>query len=308
MVDTSTLPRLKAPVAPYQLAHARGWMPLQATGVPEFLEAHPTWDGRGVLIGILDGGIDVGVAGFESTTAGAPKVLDLRDFSTEGRIELTVLAPEGDSVRVGEARLGGFSRMRSLDADGPWYGGVLRERALGSAPASDLDGNGRSTDEMALVVVRATDGWVLFADTDRNGSLAGEQGIRDYATGRETLGWHVPGRRPPLAVAANFAGPPESPRLSLFFDTGGHGTHVAGIAAAKGIGGVPGFTGVAPGAQLIGLKIARNDFGGITTTGSVIRAMDYVIRFARSRGMPLVLNMSYGVGNEREGDAALDRL
>jgi subtilisin family serine protease len=283
-------------------------MALSSTGVPEFLAANPTWDGRGVLIGILDGGVDVGAAGFESTSVGTPKVLDLRDFSGEGRVSLSPLVPRGDSVEVGGSVLGGFGRVRGLDADGPWFGGVLGERRLGDAPASDVNANGRTDDLLPLVVVRASDGWVLFADTDGDGSLSGERGVRDYLVGRETLGWRSRGAASPLAVAANFSGGAASPVLDLSFDTGGHGTHVAGIAAGRGVGKVPGFNGVAPGAQLLGLKIARNDFGGITTSGSVVRAIDYAIRFARGRGLPLVLNMSYGVGNEREGAARLDAL
>jgi subtilisin family serine protease len=283
-------------------------MALASTGVPDFLAANPTWDGRGVLIGILDGGIDAGAAGLESTSTGAPKVVDLRDFSGEGRIRLMPLVPRGDSVQIGETVLGGFGRVRALDADGPWFGGVISERRLGDPPASDINGNGRNDEMVPLVVARASDGWVLFGDTDGDGSLAGERSVRDYLVGRETLGWRPPGRPSPLAVAANFSGAGAMPVLDLFFDTGGHGTHVAGIAAGYRIGKVSGFNGVAPGAQLLGLKIARNDFGGITTSGSVIRAIDYAIRFARERGFPLVLNMSYGVGNEREGAARLDIL
>ena len=59
-------------------------MPLAATGVTDFLALHPEWDGRGVLIGILDSGIDAGVPGLQRTPNGSPKLLDLRDFSDEG--------------------------------------------------------------------------------------------------------------------------------------------------------------------------------------------------------------------------------
>ena len=37
-------------VAPPESAYAHGWMPLASTGVDRFLRAHPTYDGRGVLI------------------------------------------------------------------------------------------------------------------------------------------------------------------------------------------------------------------------------------------------------------------
>ena len=155
-------------------------------------------------------------------------------------------------------------------------------------------------------MVRATDGWVLLADTDGDGSLAGERPVHDYLVGRESFGWAPKGGRPRVNLAANFPRTAPAPRLDLFFDTGGHGTHVAGIAAGHDIYGVAGFDGVAPGAQLLGLKIANSAQGGISTTGSMLRALDYAIEFAASRRLPLVLNLSFGVGNEIEGKARID--
>src|SRR5262249_38761299 len=66
-------------VAPPQVAYAHGWMPLASTGVDRFLRANPDYDGRGVLIGILDTGIDPTIAGLGTTTTGSPKMLDNRD-------------------------------------------------------------------------------------------------------------------------------------------------------------------------------------------------------------------------------------
>jgi subtilisin family serine protease len=298
----------RQPAAPPALALLRGWMPLAATGVPGFLAAHPTWDGRGVLIAILDSGVDPGAAGLDSTSAGRAKLLDLRNFSSEGRIELAPVVPEGDAVPLGGRRVSGFGRMRALAAAGPWFAGIVRERLLGEAPAADLNDNGVDSDSLVLVVGRASDGWVLLADTDGDGSLANEHPVHDYLVARETFGWHRPGATPPLRLAANFTEAAHGPELELVFDTEAHGTHVAGIAAAHGIGGIAGFDGVAPGAQLLGLKISRNDFGGLTTTGSVLAALDYAVRFAAGRRLPLVVNMSFGVGNEREGAARLDAL
>jgi subtilisin family serine protease len=283
-------------------------MPLLATGVPAFLSAHPTWDGRGVLIAILDSGVDPGVPGLDSTSTGRPKLLDVRDFSGEGRVELTPIVPQGDAVVVMGQRLTGFGRMRALAASGPWYGGALRERLLGLPPASDLNDNGLDSDTLAVVVGKASDGWLLFADTDGDGSFANERPVHDYLMARERFGWHRPGGAPLLTLAANVSESARGLELALVFDTEAHGTHVAGIAAGHGIGAVAGFDGVAPGAQLLGLKISRNDFGGLTTSGSVLAALDYALRFAAARRLPLVVNMSFGVGNEREGTARLDGL
>ena len=295
------------PSVPPDSAYRRGLMPLRSTGIIPFLRGNPAYDGRGVLIGILDSGIDAGVDGLAVTTTGRQKILDLRDFSGEGAIPLSQLRPEGDTVMVDGVRLAGFRRVLAFNVAGPYYGGILREIPLGNAPAADVDGNGRVGDSLAIVVTRASDGWVIFVDTDRDGSLATERPIHDYLVGHETFGWARPGHKAPLSVAANLSEDDGRPRLDLFFDTSGHGTHVSGIAAGYNIYGVKGFNGVAPGAQLLGLKIANNAQGGISTTGSMLRAMDYAIRFAAERRLPLVLNMSFGVGNEIEGTARMDR-
>jgi tripeptidyl-peptidase-2 len=297
------------PVAPPAQAYQLGWMPLASTNVPAFRTIHPSWDGRGVLIAILDGGVDP-VPGLDRQPDGSGKILDIRDFSGEGRVTLQPVEVAGDLVQVGSAVLRGAGRLRGLHTGGPIYGGVLAEYALGELPAADLNGNGVLGDTLAVVVVRLADGWAVLADTDGDGSLATERPVGDFAQGHRTLGWWTGNGSPPTAVAVNFtgAGTEGPPLLDLVFDTSGHGTHVAGIAAGYRMYGVDGFNGVAPGAGLLALKIANDARGGITVTGSIIRAMDYAIRFAAGRSMPLVINLSYGVGNEEEGRARIDGL
>lgn len=298
------------PVAPPAFARDNGLMPLDATRVTEHARLHPAADGRGVIIGILDSGIDLSTAGLATSSTGDAKVLDLRDFSGEGRVTLLPVTPDGDLVQVGSARLAGFGRVRALNSAGPWYAGALAELPLGEMPGADLDGNGTNTDSLLVIVTRATDGWVLLADTDRDGSLADENPVRDYLAGREIFGWRQGSAPTPITMAVNFADGPAGgpPVLDLFFDQSSHGTHVAAIAAGHAMFGERGFDGVAPGALLLGLKISNNAHGGISVTGSKLRAMDYAIRFARQRNQPLVLNLSFGVGNEAEGQARIDAI
>jgi len=293
------------PVVPPAAAFMAGFMPLRSTGVEAFRVAQPTYDGRGVLIAILDSGIDPGTPGLITTSTGAPKLLDLRDFSREGRVPLAAVAPGADgTVTVGGRRLLGARRVARVTTTTVWYGGAFRELPLGPSPAGDVNGNGTNTDEFPLVVVRATDGWAVFIDTNLNGSLEDEMPLHDYRQGRETIAL---GRRP-ITLAANLSDVAGAPVLDLVFDTSGHGTHVGAIAAGHNLFNVSGFHGVAPGAQLIGLKIANDARGGVSVHGSILRAMEYAVRFAQQRAMPVVLNLSFGVGNEREGSATIDSL
>ncbi len=295
-----------SPAVPPREAAARGLMPLGATGVPAFARTWPTRDGRGVLIGILDSGIDPSIPGLAGD-----RLVDVRDFSGEGDVALASVRLSGDTVFTSEAALLGAGRLRALNATGEYFAGVLRERTLGRRPAADVNGNGRAGDALVVLVTRSPDGWVLFADTNGDGTLADERPVRDYAVSRESFGWHSGPESSPLGIAVTFAPPPRPgapPGLTLVFDTSGHGTHVAGIAAGRSMYGVPGFDGVAPGADLLGLKIANNAHGGISTTGSMRKAMAWAIEVAERRRQPLVLNLSFGIGNEIEGSAVIDHL
>lgn len=281
----------RQPLLPPQAARLLDLLPRRSVGAEQFIAAHPTFDGRGVLVAILDSGIDAGVPGLRTTTDGLPKLLDLRDFSREGRIALQPVVADRDVLLIGDHAVSGAGRLRSLTT-GRFYAGVLRERALGAMPAADVNGDGDRDDTLPLVVARASDGWFLIADTDGDGSVADEEPVRDFAHAGDTFAFG------PLTMAANFADAGNAPVLDLYFDTSGHGTHVAGIAAGHNLFGVDGFDGIAPGAQVLGLKIANNARGGISVTGSMVRAIQYAAEYAARRQQPLVINLSFGIGNE----------
>src|SRR3989449_4705294 len=70
-----------------------------------------------------------------------------------------------------------------------------------------------------VIVVKATDGWVAFLDTNLNGSFEDEMPLHDYRQGRETISLGTK----PITLAANFDEVNGAPVLDFFFDTGGHG-------------------------------------------------------------------------------------
>ena len=308
--DEEPAPRPTQPLLPARAAQLAGLMPLRSTGVEAFVAEDSTYDGRGVLIGILDSGLDLGLPGLATTTTGERKVLDVRDFSGEGHVELEEITVAGDTVSFGGTTLTGFGRVASY-ATPPFYAGLFRELPLGDVPAADVNGNGTNTDELPVFVVRTPTAWGVVTDTDGDGRLDDEVPTHDFAIAAETFtygrkdGDHDGG---PITIAVNLEERDGRPALTLFFDNSAHGSHVAGIAAGHNMFGVDGFNGVAPGAKLISLKIANNARGGLSVTGSMLRAMNYAADFAQQRGLPLILNMSFGVGNEVEGHAAIDSL
>ena len=290
-------------------AFARGMMPLASTGIPRFAADHPKWDGRGVLIAIMDSGIDPSIPGLVATSDDLPKILDLRDFSNEGRVNLQRASRRGDTLFVGARHVLGAYRVAALSVEPQVWGGILAELPLGRGPAADLNGNGIVGDTLLVVVTKTPSGWALLTDTNANGSLDDERPVHDFLLAHEFFGWHPPAPAlAPVHIAANIADSSGVPVLDLYFDTSSHGSHVSGIAAGHDIYGVPGFDGVAPGAKIIGLKIANDAHKGVSVTGSMVRALDYAIRFATERAMPLVVNLSFGVGNEVEGTARIDAI
>ena len=63
-------------------------------------------------------------------------------------------------------------------------------------------------------------------------------------------------------------------KLEMAYDDYGHGTHVAGIIAGAGVKSEGRFTGVAPGANIVALKVL--DSRGSGSTSSVLAALDWV--------------------------------
>ncbi len=77
-------------------------------------------------------------------------------------------------------------------------------------------------------------------------------------------------------------------------DLSGHGTHVAGIAAGNGRASGGRLRGVASEASLLIVKLGTPSESDFPRTTQVMTGVDFAVRFALERNLPLVINLSFG--------------
>lgn len=289
------------------------------TGVARFQAQQPTYDGRGVVIAVLDTGVDMGAAGLTGLPQGGVKVVDCRDFTGEGDIhwEPARLVPgKGKDEKLMDAKGRSLTQFRDKVKDAlnqNFQIAFIEEAAFSDTAVKDLNGDGDTKDAFGVLVHLLKDEktgdayYAALVDLNGDGNLSDGAVITDYRRRHETC--HLQGKaggRRNLTLACNFF--PAENRLSLHFDAQGHGTHVAGIAAGFQIHGQKGYHGMAPGAQVLSLKIGFNGYaGGATVTESVKQALDFGAAYAKDHDVPVVFNMSYGIMAEQDDQSAIDQ-
>ncbi len=89
-------------------------------------------------------------------------------------------------------------------------------------------------------------------------------------------------------------------------DVSGHGTAVAGIAAASGGNGF--YQGVAPESDLLIVKLGDASGSGFPKTTEIMRAVTYAVKKGIERKQPLVINLSFGnTYGSHDGTSLLER-
>lgn len=310
-IDTTTK-TVTPSTSPKRGATNSNWsfLSLDACGIETYLRQHPTYDGRGTIIAILDDGVDPGIAGLLETSEGKKKIIDVQDFAGSGDLYWEQADRDGDRLNFkGKAVLSGLDKQNIRAYDGKYFFANLSEHRFQNG-LGDLNFNDSKDDNFGVVIFQdAKDHWMAIVDGDGDGSIADEKILSNYKEFQDVFHFRAAkdmddndGRF--LTGAVNIF--PDEHRINIYFADGGHGTHVAGIAGGNRIDGQTGFNGVAPGAQMIALKFADNTMDGVTVTGSMKRAYEYVIKIAQETGKPVIVNMSFGVGSELEGRSIMD--
>ena len=293
------------------------FLALGPTGVAEFHKTYPKYDGRGTIVFVLDTGIDMGIAGLTKTTTGKVKVIDVQDFTGEGDISFYPADVENDDSLyyfINEEhgfKVNGADKLLLKAVDDNYFIGDLPEKLWMNSGSNvkDVNNNGKTDDNFYFVTFKTEkDGkqfWVIYVDTNNNGDLSDETPLQNYKNNYDTFHFTTKDGLPPFTIAVNIF--PKEKRVSFFFDDGGHGTNCAGIATGNRIGD-DNFYGVAPGANLIGLKLGNNNLaGGATVTESMKKAFDYYAAYAEKTDKPVIANMSFGIGSEIEGRSEIEK-
>ncbi|XLS95663.1 hypothetical protein HN51_071671, partial [Arachis hypogaea] len=97
-------------------------MPKKEIAVDRFLQDHPNYDGRGVLIAIFDSGVDPAAAGLQVTSDGKPKILDVIDCSGSGDVDTSkVVKADADGCICGASGASLIINTSWKNPSGEWH-------------------------------------------------------------------------------------------------------------------------------------------------------------------------------------------
>jgi len=263
-------------------------VPAEEIGARTFVKDHPSYDGRGVVVAVLDTGVELDHPMLTQTPTGEPKLINANDFSGEGRLELTPQTKD-ESGQLLTAT--GTYLAKSVIGTETQFGIYPGESLKYSEDIAPLD-----TYVDVGVISYLVDGKrAVRVDTNNDKSFDDEVELFNFKDGRKITKL---GAKRLLTIAANVSD--DGREVVLHFDDGSHGTHVAGIAAGFDPNGLQ---GVAPGAQVISAKIGDNRLsGGSTTTASMALAIDWAVKQKAD-----VINLSYGIrAGANLGKSAID--
>ena len=286
------------------------FMPTRETGSIAFKRQHPTWDGRGTTIGILDSGVDLAHPALQTTSTGERKIVDTftatSPYEGDGtwRAMLTQVTPKDGTftaagstwkAAAGTYRFNRFSESTTAVAGGEVLGDVNRDRDTTDVwgvlydPATndivvDVDMDKDFTDE----VVRRP-----YGERGQVGTFGSDDPVTDVV---EAMPFTVDFKED--VSLAPYGMPGVADFVDIGIVSGAHGSHVAGITAANDMFGGA-MDGQAPGAKIVSARACT--FGPGCTAAALT---DGMVELATNRGVD-VINMSIGgLPAQNDGDNA----
>src|SRR6266545_4571078 len=268
------------------------YMPIGDTGAAQFMAAHPTWDGRGVTVGILDTGISLDHPSLLTTSTGERKILDW----VTGTDPFTDNDPTWVNMQAqvsGSTFTFGIPAVTyTAPAAGTYRIGLFNERdsRLGGEVGSDVNRDGNPAGSSGIfAVLWDTVSNNVWVDTNQNRSFADELAMTDYRVRYDVGTFGTDNPATPVREAMPFVVQTDGKNkvINIGIVSGQHGSHVAGIVAGNQLFGGA-MSGAAPGAKLKSVRVCLFIAG--CTSHALIEGMIFVAK----QGNVDVINMSIG--------------
>ncbi|MEV0605833.1 S8 family serine peptidase [Polymorphospora rubra] len=276
---------------------ANPFMPTHEIGSVAFKEANPTWDGRGITIGIMDSGIALDNPALQTTTTGERKIVDW----------FTATDPVFEGDRTWRPMLTSVTGPTFTAAGATWtapagtylFNTFAESAAAGGEVAGDVNRDGDTSDIWGILYNPVTND--IWVDVNQNRNFTDDALMRPYGERfdvghfgtdnpatpvREQMPFVVEFREDVDTTAAG--GPGLVDYVNIGIPSSSHGSHVAGITAANDMFGNAVFDGAAPGAKLVSARACT--FAGGCTAAALYEGM---IELVVNRGVDVV-NMSIG--------------
>jgi subtilisin family serine protease len=262
------------------------YMPIGDTGAAAFTAAHPTWDGRGTTIGIVDTGVDLDHPALATTSTNERKITDwvtatdpfTDDDPTWLRMVDQVTGPAFVYKSVSYTAPARASRISIFDESDPRLGGEV---------GSNVNRDGDSTDKFA--VLWDTSAATVRVDTNQNNNFTDDAAMTDYAKNFDIGHFGTDNPATPVRESMPFVVQTDGQAkvVNIGIVSGLHGSHVAGITAANQMFGGA-MSGAAPGAKLKSVRVCLFIAG--CTAHALIEGMIFIAK----QGNVDVINMSIG--------------
>jgi len=275
------------------------FMPTRDIGSIAFKKANPTFDGRGITIGIIDSGVDLDHPALQETSTGERKIVDwvtgthpvLEGDGSWRAMATTVTGPSFTAAGATWTSPAGSYKFNR----------VSESISAASDALGDFNRDGDTTDAWGILYDEATND--IWVDANQDLTFSDNEKMRPYKEKFDIGHFGVDNPATDVAESMPFVveyredvdmtpyGGTWVGQKRDFVNIGvvesAHGTHVAGITAANSLFGGE-MDGQAPGAKLVSTRACS--WGGGCTA---VALTDGMVDLVANRGVDIV-NMSIG--------------